>query len=196
MLKFLQISYFFDQLQRFRLNNDNSIFKFKLSLIQRQPMTFTIRKASREDMASVLNLIQELAEFEKEPQEVELNISDLEQAGFGTSAQFTCFVAEVNNVIVGLALVYYRFSTWKGRVLHLEDLIVSQKMRGSGLGTALLDAVVKYGNEQGVKRISWEVLDWNEPAITFYENKGADVKRDWDVVHLNEKAIQNYLSKL
>ncbi|WP_026754686.1 GNAT family N-acetyltransferase [Sediminibacter sp. Hel_I_10] len=159
-------------------------------------MTFTIRKASREDMASVLNLIEELAEFEKEPQEVELNISDLEQAGFGASPQFTCFVAEVNSVIVGLALVYYRFSTWKGRVLHLEDLIVRQKMRGSGLGTALLDAVVKYGNEQGVKRISWEVLDWNEPAITFYENKGADVKRDWDVVHLNEKAIQNYLSKL
>ena len=93
-------------------------------------------------------------------------------------------------------MVYQRFSTWKGIVLHLEDLIVSQKSRGSGLGTALLDEVVKYGAELGVKRISWEVLNWNEPAITFYEKKGADIKRDWNVVHLNEEGIKNYLSKL
>lgn len=80
--------------------------------------------------------------------------------------------------------------------MHLEDLIVSQKMRGSGLGTALLDEVVIYGNQLGVKRICWEVIDWNEPAIEFYEKKGADVKRDWDVVHLNENGIKNYIATL
>ena len=92
--------------------------------------------------------------------------------------------------------MYTRFSTWKGTVLHLEDLIVSEQMRGSGLGTALLDEVVKYGNKLGVKRISWEVLDWNESAISFYENKGANVLRDWDVVQLDEEGIKNYISKI
>ena len=95
-----------------------------------------------------------------------------------------------------MALVYKRYSTWKGEVLHLEDLIVSESQRGKNLGTLLLDKVVAYGKSLGVKRISWEVLDWNEPAINFYENKGANVMRDWDVVHLDEKAIENYLKKI
>jgi GNAT superfamily N-acetyltransferase len=81
-------------------------------------------------------------------------------------------------------------------VLHLEDLIVSKNMRGKGVGSALLDRVVKHASDLKVKRISWEVLDWNTPAIQFYEAKGADVKRDWDVVHLNEEGIKKYLSKL
>ena len=159
-------------------------------------MTFYIRKATRTDMPQVLNLIQELAIFEKEPDAVEVSVDDLLQHGFGNHPAFQCFVAEIDQKIEGIALVYQRFSTWKGIVLHLEDLIVSQKSRGSGLGSALLDEVVKYGAELGVKRISWEVLNWNEPAITFYEKKGADIKRDWNVVHLNEEGIKNYLSKL
>jgi GNAT superfamily N-acetyltransferase len=81
-------------------------------------------------------------------------------------------------------------------VLHLEDLIVSKNMRGKGVGSALLDRVVKHASDLKVKRVSWEVLDWNTPAIQFYEAKGADVKRDWDVVHLNEEGIKKYLSKL
>ena len=81
-------------------------------------------------------------------------------------------------------------------MLHLEDLIISEAMRGSGLGTALLDKVVIYGHKLGVKRIGWEVIDWNEPAITFYEKKGANVMRDWDVVQLDEKGIKDYISKL
>ena len=152
--------------------------------------------ATKKDMGQVLDLIKELAIFEKEPDAVEVTVAELESNGFGDNPKFTCFVAEVQNNIEGIALVYNRFSTWKGNVLHLEDLVVSQKMRGSGLGTALLDQVVTYGNQLGVKRISWEVLDWNEPAIDFYIKKGADVKRDWDVVHLNEQAIKNYISKL
>lgn len=155
-----------------------------------------IRKATKADMPRVLELITELAVFEKEPDAVEVTVDELVNGGFETPIQFVCFVAEINDVVEGIALVYNRFSTWKGTILHLEDLIVSQKQRGSGLGTALLDEVVKYGYSLGVKRISWEVLDWNEPAIIFYEKKGADVKRDWDVVHLNEDAIKNYIANI
>lgn len=159
-------------------------------------MNFSIRLANQQDMEQVHNLIKELAVFEKEPDAVEVTIDDLKNYGYGADPNFTCFVAEVDGEIQGAALVYTRFSTWKGIVLHLEDLIVSQNMRGSGLGTALLDEVVKHGNQLGVKRISWEVLDWNEPAIKFYEKKGADVKRDWDVVHLNEEGIKYYISNI
>jgi GNAT superfamily N-acetyltransferase len=159
-------------------------------------MKISIRKAVQEDMTAVLNLIKELAVFEKEPDAVEVTVNDLERDGFGNNPEFHCFVAEVENKIEGIALVYKRYSTWKGSVLHLEDLIVSQNMRGNNIGTLLLDEVVKYGHQLGVKRICWEVIDWNESAITFYENKGAIVKRDWDVVHLNEKGIKAYLSKI
>lgn len=159
-------------------------------------MNFKIRKAVPQDMPRVLELITELAVFEKEPDAVEITIADLEADGFGENAAFKCFVAEHEGQIEGIALFYGRYSTWKGKVLHLEDLIVNQKMRGSGLGTALLDEVVRYGNQLGVKRICWEVLDWNESAIEFYEKKGADVKRDWDIVHLNENGIRNYIAHL
>ena len=159
-------------------------------------MTFSIRTAQKEDMPQILELIQELAVYEKEPDAVEVTVSDLEHYGFGPQPAFHCFVAETNQVIVGMALVYIRFSTWKGKALHLEDLIVNQDARGNGLGKALLDEVVKFGKSLGVKRICWEVLDWNEPAITFYEKNGANVMRDWDVVQLDENGIKNYLSKL
>lgn len=159
-------------------------------------MKFKIRKATKKDMASVLNLIKELAIFEKEPQAVELTKEQLERDGFGVHPSFTCFVAETKDDIQGIALVYNRYSTWKGKVLHLEDLIVSKESRGSGIGTALLDRVVRYGKDLEVKRISWEVLDWNKPAITFYEKKGANVMRDWDVVQLDEKGIKNYLENI
>ena len=159
-------------------------------------MEFLIRKAKATDMSKVLDLIVELAIFEKEPLAVEISVDDLIQHGTGSSSDFDCFVAEAANDIVGIALVYTRFSTWKGRVLHLEDLIVSKNMRGKGVGSALLDRVVKHASDLKVKRVSWEVLDWNTAAIQFYEAKGADVKRDWDVVHLNEEGIKKYLSKL
>lgn len=159
-------------------------------------MNYHIRKAKPTDLQHILDLIVELAVFEKEPDAVEVTVDELMNSGFGVRPDFTCFVAEINTKIVGIALVYTRFSTWKGRVLHLEDLIVSEVMRGQGIGSALLDQVVRFADELKVKRISWEVLDWNTPAIEFYEAKGADVKRDWDVVHLNEKGIKNYLSKL
>lgn len=159
-------------------------------------MNISIRKAVKSDMSRVRELIVELAVFEKEPNAVKVTIDDLESFGFGDQPKFTCFVAEDHEGINGIALVYERFSTWEGPVLHLEDLIVQQAKRGLGIGTALLDRVVTYGHELGVNRISWEVLDWNEPAIKFYESKGAIVKCDWDVVQLNEKGIKDYIAKL
>lgn len=159
-------------------------------------MDYVIRNATKNDMPQVLHLIKELAAFEKEPDAVEVTADDLKQDGFGEHPAFHCFVADVNSKIEGIALIYNRYSTWKGKILHLEDLIVSKSMRGKGLGTALLDKVVQYGYDLDVKRINWEVIDWNEPAIDFYEQKGANVMRDWDVVQLDETGIKNYIAKL
>jgi len=159
-------------------------------------MSFLVRKAVKNDMIRVLELIKELALFENEINEVELTVLELEKDGFGENPKFQCFVAENNNKIEAMALVYKRYSTWKGTVLHLEDLIVSKDMRGRGLGTLLLNEVVRYGNKLGVKRICWEVLDWNKPAIEFYKEKGAKILKDWHVVQLKEAAIKNYLSRI
>ncbi|MFV9551651.1 N-acetyltransferase family protein [Algibacter sp. PT7-4] len=159
-------------------------------------MEFTIRSAKKEDMSQVHQLINELAIFEKEPHAVEVTVQDLQNDGFGKQPAFHCFVAEVNTKIEGIALIYNRYSTWKGKIIHLEDLIVSNAMRGTGLGTALLDEVIKHGHKLGVKRINWEVIDWNEKAIAFYEKKGAKVLRDWDVVWLDEAGIKNYVANL
>lgn len=156
-------------------------------------MKYVIRNARESDMAKILELIQELADFENEPNAVQVTLEELTAAGFGEKPLYHCFVAEANHTVVGMALVYPRYSTWQGPVLHLEDLIVTQSLRGSGIGSALLERVVQYGKEKGVRRIGWEVLDWNEPAIKFYESKGANVMRDWDVVQLNEDGIKNFL---
>ena len=159
-------------------------------------MNYHVRVATTEDMEQVLNLITELAVFEKEPNAVEVTVADLKKKGFGNSKEFDCFVAELDQKVIGIALVYTRFSTWKGTVLHLEDLIVSEKMRGYGVGSSLLDQVILYGAELGVKRICWEVIDWNTTAIEFYELKGALVMRDWHVVQLDAQGIKNYISKI
>jgi GNAT superfamily N-acetyltransferase len=159
-------------------------------------MKYIIRDAEAKDMAQVHKLIKELAVFEKEDNAVEVTVEDLKRDGFGTDRLFHCYVAEADGDVVGMALLYSRYSTWKGPIIHLEDLIVTEAMRGSGLGAALLTKVVEHGYQLGVKRISWEVLDWNEPAISFYEGKGAKVLRDWNVVHLDEKGIKTFLNKL
>ncbi|MDO6516484.1 GNAT family N-acetyltransferase [Zobellia uliginosa] len=159
-------------------------------------MEFSIREAQPGDMQQVLALINELAVFEKEPDAVEVTVNDLIEDGFGEKKQFHCFVGEAEGRVVGMALVYQRYSTWKGRVIHLEDLIVTERMRGSGLGKALLTEVVKYGHDQGVRRICWEVLDWNEPAIAFYEKNHAKVMRDWDVVQMDENGIKEFLANV
>jgi GNAT superfamily N-acetyltransferase len=154
-----------------------------------------IREGEKKDMKAVLELIQELATFEKEPYAVEVTISDLERDGFGKNPLFYTFVAEVDDEIVGIALYYYRYSTWKGKTIHLEDLIVKEKMRGSGIGFALYSEIIAQGKRDNVRRIEWAVLDWNTPAIDFYKKSGAKVLDDWRLAQMDEKGINKFLNK-
>jgi len=156
---------------------------------------FEIRPAVPEDMGQVLELIHELAVFEKEPDAVELSRDDLLRDGFGEQPRFRCFVAEDGRKVLGMALCYPRYSTWKGLVIHLEDLIVTESARGRGIGGALLTEVIRHAREAGARRVSWEVLDWNDPAIDFYEARGARVLRDWDVVQLDARGMETYLER-
>ena len=153
-----------------------------------------IRKATKNDMPSVLELIQELATFEKEPDAVVVTVDDLVRDGFSENPLFQCFVAEVENEIIGMALYYYRYSTWKGKTIHLEDLIVKENKRGTGAGFALYKEIIKQGKAENVRRIEWNVLDWNTPAIDFYEKSGAKVLGDWRVVHMDENGIEQFLN--
>jgi GNAT superfamily N-acetyltransferase len=152
-----------------------------------------IRRGNPEDMKAVLGLIKELAEFEKEPNAVLITVDDLIRDGFGPVPLFHVFVAEVESEIVGIALYYYRYSTWKGKTIHLEDLVVKDKMRGTGLGYALYSEIIKQGKKDQVRRVEWNVLDWNTPAIEFYEKSGAKVLRDWYVVQMDELGITNFV---
>lgn len=153
-----------------------------------------IRKGEKADMPAVLELITELAVFEKEPDAVVVTVQDLERDGFGDHPLFHTFIAEKNDKIVGMALYYYRYSTWKGKTIHLEDLIVKEEMRGSGLGFALYSEIIKQGKKDGVRRIEWNVLDWNTPAIDFYEKSGARILTDWRVVNMDENGIKNFIN--
>jgi len=159
-------------------------------------MGFFIREGEEKDMPAVLKLIQELADFEKEPEAVEVTVEDLKNDGFGTSPLFKTFVAELDNEIVGMALFYPRYSTWKGVTIHLEDLIVSESKRNLKIGKALYSKVIEYGFKKGVKRIEWVVLDWNTPAVEFYKKTGANVMTDWNTVQMDEVAIKNYMETL
>lgn len=176
----------FKQISGFFINrSDICLPKVKMEII--------VQKAVREDMSQVLGLIKELALFEKSPLEVNLTVAQLQEAGFNDPPQFVCFVAKKEATIIGMALVYFRFSTWKGRVLHLEDLIVTQSMRGKGVGMKLYTKVMQYAAALKVKRVSWEVLDWNEDAIQFYKKTGALVFEDWRIVQMNELQLHNFL---
>ncbi|WP_431472346.1 GNAT family N-acetyltransferase [Nonlabens sp. SCSIO 43208] len=154
-----------------------------------------IRQATQQDFSRVLELINELALFEKEPDAVEISIEDLIQNGTGNNPLFTCFVGEYKGNIEGMALCYPRFSTWKGVTIHLEDLIVTQKMRGVGLGKALYNEVLKHALKKGVRRVEWVVLDWNTHAIDFYKNTGATVFDEWRVVQMDHGSLTAYIDK-
>jgi GNAT superfamily N-acetyltransferase len=155
-----------------------------------------IRKGIPEDMPEVLALITELAIFEKEPNAVVVTVEDLVRDGFSENPLFYTFVAEVQNKIIGVALYYYRFSTWKGKTIHLEDLIVKETNRGTGAGFALYTEIIKQGKKDNVRRIEWNVLDWNTPAIEFYKKSGASVLNDWRVVHMDEKGIETFINNI
>lgn len=157
-----------------------------------------IRTGKKEDMAAVLKLIQELAVFEKEPEAVMITEEDLIRDGFGEHPLFHVFVAEIDSdsnkkEIVGIAFYYYRYSTWKGKIIHLEDLVVKNNMRGKGIGYTLYSEIIKQAQKDQVRRIDWNVLDWNTPAIDFYEKTGAKVLKEWHVAQMDEEGIANFM---
>lgn len=158
-------------------------------------IAYKIRQATKEDMQEVLLLIKELAAYEKEPDAVEITAEDLQRDGFGDEKMFTCFVAEVKGKIQGMALLYFRYSTWKGKTVHLEDLMVRKAFRGEGLGAGLYKKTMEFARKQNVKRVEWVVLDWNKSAIQFYKKTGANILENWHLAQFDEKGLENYLSK-
>jgi len=157
-------------------------------------MSFIIRKGKKPDMPQVLNLIKELATFEKEPNAVVITDKELLNDGFKKNPLFKTFVAELKDEIIGMALFYPRYSTWKGPTIHLEDLIVKQNKRGLGVGKALYNKVMTYAFKKGVRRVEWVVLDWNKTAIDFYKKTGAKILEDWCTAQMDKKALKNYIN--
>lgn len=151
-----------------------------------------IRKGTKEDLPQLLELIHELAIYEKAPDEVEITLEQLQQDGFGEKSVYEFFVAEEKDLIVGIALYYFRYSTWKGKAVYLEDLVVRESERGKGYGQLLLDAIIKEAKRTNSRQVRWQVLDWNEPAINFYKKLGADLDGEWINCTLNAEQIENY----
>lgn len=138
-----------------------------------------IRKGKKEDLPQALELIKELAVYENASGEVEVNLAEMQEWGFGTDKQFDFFVAVESNKIKGIALYYYKYSTWKGKCIFLEDIIVTETVRGRGIGKKLFDAVLEQAKNEKVKRLEWQVLNWNEPAIRFYKKYNANFDEEW-----------------
>ncbi len=158
-----------------------------------------VRRATREDCPAMLELIRELAVYEKAPDEVTVDPKHFEESGFGVRPVWWAFVAEIDDDgsgmgyaslvsgmrVVGFALYYIRYSTWKGQSMYLEDIIVTEKMRGKGFGKLLMDRLIEEGREKGFKRMVWQVLDWNQSAIDFYQQFGASFDGQWVNVNLD-----------
>ncbi|HQU57257.1 MAG: GNAT family N-acetyltransferase [Chitinophagaceae bacterium] len=142
-------------------------------------MDINIRRAAREDCPQILTLIQELADYEKAPNEVTVSPEHFAESGFGKNPVWWSFVAEVENKIVGFALYYIRYSTWKGQAMYLEDIIVTEKMRGKKIGKLLFDRLIEEARDKKLDRMCWQVLDWNEPAIHFYKKYNANFDAAW-----------------
>lgn len=142
-------------------------------------MAITIRKAVREDCPRLLELVKELAVYEKAPEQVTVTMDHFTESGFGLRPVWWAFVAEEQGHIQGFALYYIRYSTWKGQVMYLEDILVTENERGKGIGQLLFNRLVEEAKEKGFKRISWQVLEWNEPAIHFYKKYKADFDGEW-----------------
>jgi GNAT superfamily N-acetyltransferase len=143
-------------------------------------MNFNIRRAQREDCSAMLELIRELAVYEKAPDEVTVDPLHFEESGFGLNPVWWAFVVEnQEKKVVAFALYYIRYSTWKGQVMYLEDILVTETMRGKGIGKMLIERLIQEAKEKDFKKISWQVLDWNEPAINFYKKFGAKFDPEW-----------------
>jgi GNAT superfamily N-acetyltransferase len=140
-------------------------------------------------------LINELAVYERAPEEVTVTLSEFEDAGFGQKPVWKAFVAEVDAIIVGFALYYVRYSTWKGCRLYLEDFIVTDSHRGKGIGKQLFDTIVLEAHEKGFNGMTWQVLDWNEPALNFYKKYEAGMEAGWLNGSLSKQQLASYYEK-
>lgn len=138
-----------------------------------------LRAATKDDCPQLMELIKELAVYEKEPDAVTVSMEHFVDSGFGASPVWWAIVAEVEGKIVGCALYYIRYSTWKGQRMYLEDLIVNEAWRGKGIGKQLLDELIQIAKQKGYSGIMWQVLDWNEPAINFYKKYNASFDEGW-----------------
>lgn len=151
-----------------------------------------IREAIKVDCPRLMELVHELALYEKAPEEVTVTLQHFEETGFGPNPVWKAFVAEVDGVVVGFAVYYVRYSTWKGCRMYLEDLIVTEDMRGKKIGKLLFDRLIQEAKEKGFSGMVWQVLDWNEPAINFYNKYGANIEAGWLNASLSREQLLNY----
>ncbi|MEO1050333.1 MAG: GNAT family N-acetyltransferase [Bacteroidota bacterium] len=154
----------------------------------------TIRYGKKEDLPRVLELIKELAAYEKGLDQVENTVERMEEDGFGENPIYGLFVAESEGLIVGISIYYYRYSTWKGKRLYLEDIVVTESQRGKGIGKLLFDRTIERAKEDNCAGMVWQVLDWNEPAINFYIKYGSDLDGEWINCSLSTEQIQQFKS--
>ena len=155
-------------------------------------MSVTIRYAKLDDCERMLELINELALYEKAPEEVTVTLDEFKDAGFGNNLVWKAFVAEIDEKVEGFALYYTRYSTWKGCRLYLEDFIITEKMRGQGIGKLLFEKVLKEAKINNYAGVVWQVLDWNQPAINFYNKYNAQIEDGWLNASLSQQQIQHY----
>lgn len=148
-------------------------------------MKITIRLAKKADCPRLMELIHELAVYEKAPEQVVVTLAHFEESGFGKNPVWWCLVAEVQGIVVGMALYYIRYSTWKGQRMYLEDLIVSEDMRGNKIGSLLFDALIEEAKAKQFKGMNWQALDWNEPALNFYRKYNSNFDPEWVNCHLD-----------
>ncbi len=157
-------------------------------------MKIVVRKGTKADIPAMHGLICELAEFEKAPQEVTNTQADMLRDGFGDQPVFYSLVAEVDDKVVGMAIYFIKYSTWKGKGVYLDDIVVTEPIRGKGVGKQLFDAVVSHSKELGAKQLHWQVLDWNAPAIAFYKKYAASFDEEWINCKLDDQALNNFNS--
>jgi ribosomal protein S18 acetylase RimI-like enzyme len=153
-----------------------------------------VRKGKKEDLESALVLVKELAKYENALHEVKYTVQEMEMDGFGSNPVFDFLVAENDEGIIGMSLYYYRYSTWKGKIFYIEDLIVSEKHRRNGAGRMLMDASIEEAKKQNCNGVQWQVLDWNEPAIKFYEKYKPVLDPEWINFRIEKDQLTNYKS--
>jgi GNAT superfamily N-acetyltransferase len=154
-----------------------------------------VRRAIKSDCPRMLELVRELAEYEKALHEVDITLKEMEEAGFGEKPVYWAFVAEDRHQVVGFALYYIRYSTWKGQRIYLEDILVTEAHRGKGIGKLLFDVLIREADEKGFSGITWQVLNWNIPAIHFYKKYNASLDDEWTNGALSREQIKNYLNQ-